>query len=46
MFRFPKPDVPVFTGQFSTASFWGTSINAFPLPPLEGAGGTHELYSS
>jgi hypothetical protein len=27
------------------ASFWWTSINAFPLPPLEGAGAIHETYS-
>jgi hypothetical protein len=38
----PKPDVPVFTDYFSTASFWGLSIKAFPLPPLKAAGSTNE----
>jgi hypothetical protein len=46
MFQFPKPDVSVFTGQFPMASFWGASIKAFPLPPFEGAGATHEIHSS
>jgi hypothetical protein len=27
-------DVPVSTVQFSTTSFWGTSIKVFALPPL------------
>jgi hypothetical protein len=40
-----KPDVPVFTSWFPMASFWGASIKAFTLPPLEGAGANHETYS-
>jgi hypothetical protein len=46
MFRFPKPEVLVFTGLFPTASFWGRSIKPFPLPPLEAASATHEIHSS
>jgi hypothetical protein len=46
MFQFPTLDVLVFTGLFPRASFWGTSIKAFPLPPLEAAGATHKRHSS
>jgi hypothetical protein len=28
------------------ASFWGINIKVFSLPPLEGAGATHEIHSS
>jgi hypothetical protein len=42
MFRFSKPDVLDFTGYFSTTSFCGTSIKAFPsllwrvlVPPMK-----------
>jgi hypothetical protein len=40
-----KPDILVFTGYFPTASFWGTSIKASPLPPLVAAGANHKTYS-
>jgi hypothetical protein len=37
-----KLDVPVFTGYFPTASFWGASIKSSPLCPLEAAGSTNK----
>jgi hypothetical protein len=37
-----KSDISVFTGKFPMARFWGISIKAFPLPPLEGASSTNE----
>jgi hypothetical protein len=46
IFRFPKPDALIFTGWFSMTSFWEISIKAFPLPPLEVVGATHEIHSS